>query len=207
MAPIFPLGILSSASSNVARFQPPSRGNARLPRAHYVDCTVCSSARCPQLIMEKPWNGGTHWQNRYLRDIFPVRGKGLSIPVHIRQDIHGIVLEHFATVPSGMACQRLARETTPSQMLDTMNTHLSATNLVLVPDYLCRKRLHHLNGVCPIPSPICSPLQLQIVLGQKTPHSFYSESRPCIPRYRQFYGARLNRDSAWQFRLPAGRRT
>ena len=49
-----------------AGLKPHAAGDARLPGAHDV-ALVCSSARWPQLIMEKPWKGWKALAKRYLR--------------------------------------------------------------------------------------------------------------------------------------------
>ena len=147
---IFPFGILQRLFKRCARFQPHPAGNARLPRAHYVDCACVLFRQVPAAHHGKTVERVEGIGKPVFADIFPVCGKVLSIPVHIRQNIHGIVLEHFIQFPQVWPALLVK----PPVADAGHNEHASVCQHPFVPDYLCRKRLHHLNGVCPHPVPV-----------------------------------------------------
>ena len=78
-------------------------------------------------------------------DIRFIRRKILSVAVHVRQDIHIIMLEHVVQLP----------QIRPSLIMEkTVADGGTDDNAVIthdspVTDYLCRQRLHHLDRIGP----------------------------------------------------------
>ena len=85
-----------------------------------------------------------------LADVLLLGGEVLAVPVHIRQDVHGIVLEHLVQLPQ--VGPPLLVEPAVADAGDDKDAPVGHD--ALVANHLGGKGLHHLDGVgahaCPV---------------------------------------------------------